>query len=61
MPVARLPISGHSDAKCPVKRTVSLYVDGSFSRGDVSEVSHRDFEWPARIGAAEFVPNSRAA
>jgi hypothetical protein len=44
-----------------VTGTVRIYVDGKFAAEDVHEMSLLDFEWPARIGAAEFVPNSLTA
>jgi hypothetical protein len=44
-----------------VKGTVYLYVDGKLAAKDSREMSLMDFEWPARIGAAEFVPNSLTA
>jgi hypothetical protein len=44
-----------------VKGIVRIYVDGVQVAQDVHEMSLMDFEWPARIGAAEFVPNSLTA
>jgi hypothetical protein len=41
-----------------IRGTVRIYVDGALVAQDVHEMSVLDFEWPARIGAAEFVPNS---
>ena len=40
---------------------VRIYADGELVAKDVHEMSLMDFEWPARIGAAEFVPNSLTA
>lgn len=37
---------------------VQLYVDGQLVGEAVQSMSLMDFEWPARIGAAEFVPKS---
>jgi hypothetical protein len=39
-----------------VEGVVRLYVDGQQVVEGVHQVSLTDFEWPARIGAAEFVP-----
>lgn len=44
-----------------LKGTVRVYVDGQQVAQDVHEMSLMDSEWPARIGAAEFVPNSLTA
>jgi Concanavalin A-like lectin/glucanases superfamily len=44
-----------------LKGIVRIYVDGQQVAQDVHEMSLMDFEWPARIGAAEFVPNSLTA
>ena len=44
-----------------IRGVVRLYVDGALAATDVHELSLLDFEWPARIGAAEFVPNSLTA
>jgi hypothetical protein len=44
-----------------IKGIVRIYVDGVQVAEDVHEMSLLDFEWPARIGAAEFVPNSLTA
>ena len=44
-----------------IKGTVRIYADGKLVAEDVHEMSLLDFEWPARIGAAEFVPNSLTA
>jgi len=43
------------------KGIVRIYVNGKLAAQDVREMSLMDFEWPARIGAAEFVPNSLTA
>jgi Concanavalin A-like lectin/glucanases superfamily len=39
-----------------VRGVSCLYVDGKLSIENEQEASLTDFEWPARIGAAEFVP-----
>lgn len=44
-----------------VKGAVRIYVDGELAAHGVHEISVMDFAWPARIGAAEFVPNSLTA
>ena len=44
-----------------LKGIVRIYVDGEQVAQGVHEMSLMDFEWPARIGAAEFVPNSLTA
>jgi hypothetical protein len=44
-----------------IKGTVRLFVDGEQAVADVHEMSLLDIDWPARIGAAEFVPNSLTA
>lgn len=41
-----------------VEGTVQLYVDGRPAARGTHRMSLLDFEWPARIGAAEFVPKS---
>lgn len=41
-----------------VKGVVGIYIDGQRTVDGVHEISRTDFEWPARIGAAEFVPQS---
>jgi hypothetical protein len=41
-----------------IQGTVRIYADGALVAQGVHEMSLLDFEWPARIGAAEFVPNS---
>ncbi|WP_197531206.1 LamG domain-containing protein [Posidoniimonas corsicana] len=41
-----------------VEGAVELYVDGELAAEGVHRMSLIDFEWPARIGAAEFVPKS---
>ena len=44
-----------------IKGMVRIYIDGRFAAEEIHEMSLLDFEWPARIGAAEFVPNSLTA
>lgn len=44
-----------------LKGIVHIYVDGKHTGQGVHEMSLMDLEWPARIGAAEFVPNSLTA
>jgi hypothetical protein len=44
-----------------IKGTVRIYADGKLVAEDIHEMSLLDFEWPARIGAAEFVPKSLTA
>src|SRR5690606_29803878 len=39
-----------------VRGAVHLYVNGEHVAEAAHELSTMDFEWPARIGAAEFVP-----
>lgn len=41
-----------------VEGLVELFVDGQKVGEDTHRLSLMDFEWPARIGAAEFVPKS---
>jgi Concanavalin A-like lectin/glucanases superfamily len=41
-----------------IQGTVRLYADGVLVGETKHEMSLLNFEWPARIGAAEFVPNS---
>ncbi|TWT75575.1 hypothetical protein Pla123a_30850 [Posidoniimonas polymericola] len=41
-----------------VEGTVQLYVNGQPAASGTHRMSLLDFEWPARIGAAEFVPKS---
>lgn len=41
--------------------TVCLYVNGELACSGEQKMSLTDFEWPARIGAAEFVPRSLAS
>lgn len=41
-----------------VSGTVRLYIDGALVTQADHKISLEDFEWPARIGAAEFVPKS---
>lgn len=52
------PDAGQEEASEALDGWVRVYVDGE----QVAEARHRlsleDFEWPARIGAAEFVPKS---
>jgi hypothetical protein len=44
-----------------IEGTVRIFADGELVAEDVHEMSLLNFEWPARIGAAEFVPNSLTA
>ncbi|RIK72661.1 MAG: hypothetical protein DCC67_18955 [Planctomycetota bacterium] len=46
----------HRPAVDEVEGTVRLYVNGRQAAEGVHCLSLTDFEWPARIGAAEFVP-----
>jgi Concanavalin A-like lectin/glucanases superfamily len=41
-----------------VEGTVCIYANGKRIADGVHEISRTDFEWPARIGAAEFVPKN---
>lgn len=53
--VASFVPSGRPNAD-EVEGTVHLYVDGQHVAEGVHHISLTEFEWPARIGAAEFVP-----
>ncbi|QDT70038.1 hypothetical protein MalM25_29830 [Planctomycetes bacterium MalM25] len=52
------PDAGQEEAFGAVEGVVRLFVDGQQVAEARRRMSLEDFEWPARIGAAEFVPQS---
>lgn len=52
------PDAGQEDAVGAVEGVVRVFVDGQLAGEARHSLSLEDFAWPARIGAAEFVPQS---
>jgi hypothetical protein len=52
------PDANQADAVRTIRGEVTLYVDGRRVASERQQLSLEEFEWPARIGAAEFVPRS---
>ncbi|TWT92875.1 hypothetical protein Pla108_40150 [Botrimarina colliarenosi] len=52
------PDAGQENATASIAGVVRVFVDGALAGEARHSMSLEDFAWPARIGAAEFVPKS---